>query len=490
MSELLRSTKPLPFIQDSQVEGGLIAALRHEGFTGDMLDLQVDNRPIPDYILDDFCYDADAVEEDNIITLELLPHQIELMEDTTSKILGTTAGFGSGKTFIVARKTIQLASLNPGTDLIVCEPNFPLLVQILLPELHAALKQFGLSYTYKATEQTFFVDFEEMDGDGNIVIKTNRLICKSLENYDRLIGINASGIILDEFDTAKTELAYNAFLKLLGRLRAGTVRQLVIVSTPEGFKAMYRIFITEKRGKLIKAKTTDNVFLPDDFVQTLYDIYPENLVQAYINGEFVNLKSTTVFNHFDRKAHHATITITDEDRSVWLGGDFNAGGCITLEAIYQQGVLYVFGEMVNSDTFGTRDALNVKYAGRHLYGSFDATGAKRTSNASQSDLDILAEAGVSLMMGQSNPHMMDSILSVNAALKKGQLKIDTNKCPRLTEAMEQLAYDDVTGNPEKVSGPATIDDFTDALRYLVWALMPVSKVTFSSFNAVGKQKTS
>ena len=489
MSRLLEDLTPHDYLADSPIaDSGLITTLLEEGLTGDQFDLLVDDRPIPEYILEDYRYDADT-DKDNTLELELLPHQIELMEDTTTKILGTTAGFGSGKTFIVARKALQLASLNPGTDLIICEPNFPLLVQILLPEMHAALKQFGLSYTYKATESTFFVSFETTDDDGQVITKTNRLICKSLENYDRLIGINASGIILDEFDVVKANLAYAAFLKLLGRLRAGSVRQLVIVSTPEGFKAMYKIFITEKRGKLIRAKSTDNVFLPDDFIQTLRDIYPDNLVDAYINGEFVNLKTTTVFSHFDRKKNHATITITDTDHDIWLGGDFNAGGAVTLEAIYQDSILYVFSEMVTEDTFETRDRLKAKYTNHHLYGSFDATGNKKTTNASQSDLDILSEAGVSLLMGASNPHIMDSVLSVNSALKRGRLKIDTKKCPMLTEALEQLAYDEVTSKPEKFSGPSTIDDYTDALRYLVWALMPVTRVNFSTFSNVGILKT-
>lgn len=483
MSKILTNTEPYTNTPTDNIS--LLSSLESAGFIGAALNLLNDQRPIPEHIIEDYVHVADDTED--VLNLELLPHQIELMTDTTSKILGITAGYGSGKTFIVARKAIQLASLNPGTDSIICEPNFPLLVQILLPEMHAALQQFGLSYTYKATESTFFVNFEEVLESGEVVIKTNRLICKSLENYERLIGINASAIILDEFDVVKASLAYTAFLKLLGRLRAGRVRQLVIVSTPEGFKAMYRIFVTEKRGTLIKARTTDNVFLPDDFVATLRDIYPDNLVDAYINGDFVNLKTTTVFSSFDRYEHDVDVEVTEDDKEIWLGGDFNAGGAVTLEAVYQEGVCYVFGEFVREDTFQTRDTLMAKYAGRRLYGCFDASGAKASTNASMSDLEILAEAGVTYMAGRANPHIMDSVLSVNAAFKRGRLYVDTTKCPRLTEALEQLAYDEITGKPEKISGPATIDDFGDALRYLVWVLMPVTKVTFSTFNGVGKQ---
>lgn len=423
------------------------------------------------------------------LTLHLLPHQIALMEDTHSKILGITAGFGSGKTFIVARKTLQLASLNPGTDLIICEPNFPLLVQILIPELHTALREFGLDYTYKATESTFFVRFETVNEEGERVMTTNRLICKSLENYDRLIGINASAVILDEFDTAKSELAYAAFLKLLGRLRAGNVRQLIIVSTPEGFRAMYKIFVTEKRGRLIKAKTTDNIFLPDDFIQTMRDIYPDNLVESYINGEFVNLKATTVFNHFDRNKNTHRYIVTDADQDIYLGGDFNAGGCVTLSAVLTgEDYLYVFAEMLEEDTFATKQRLENKYRGKHLYGAFDASGGSKSTNASRSDLDILSDAGVVFIMGEKNPHIMDSILSVNSGFKRKEIFIDPIGCPQLIQALEQLSYDEVTGKPEKFSGPGTIDDYTDAFRYLVWAVKPVTKVTFSNYNNMGKLK--
>ncbi len=259
----------------------------------------------------------------------------------------------------------------------------------------------------------------------------------------------------------------------------------MIVTTPEGYGAAYRIFKTEKIGRLIQAKSTDNIFLPDDFLETMYAIYPDNLVEAYINGQFVNMKSFVVFNHFDRKKNHASITLTEADKEIYLGGDFNAGGSVTLSAIEQDDKIYIFDEHVAEDTFATESWLASAYRGRHLYGSFDATGSKRTSNASRSDLDILSDAGVSLLNGESNPHIMDSVLSVNNAFRHQELYIDVEKCPQLAKAVEQLTYDEVTGKPEKVMGPATIDDFTDALRYLIWALKPVTKITFSSYNAIG-----
>ena len=115
--------------------------------------------------------------------LKLLPHQYQLIKDTTTKILGLVSGFGGGKTFAIARKAILLAIANKGHDGIITEPNFPLLTQILIPELKTALDFFGIQYEFKSGESIFYCN---IDGE------ETRIICKSMESYDRLIGINAA----------------------------------------------------------------------------------------------------------------------------------------------------------------------------------------------------------------------------------------------------------------------------------------------------------
>jgi len=251
---------------------------------------------------------------------------------------------------------------------------------------------------------------------------------------------------------------------------------------------MYKIFVAEKRGRLIQVKSTDNIFLPKDFIETLYENYPPNLIDAYINGKFVNMVSGSVFEYFSRTLNHATVTISKTDTHIYLGADFNSGGCANIKGIMQGGKLYIFGEMLTKDTFETRDKLKSDHPGCTIYGAVDATGVKTTSNSSQSDLDILSEAGVSLIMGSSNPHINDSILSVNNAFIHKNVYIDTNACPKLTAALEQHAFDPKTGKPDKFMGSGTVDDWTDAFRYLIWVCFPVTKLTFASYNGLGVLK--
>lgn len=416
---------------------------------------------------DAYIFDPEEVDQAETLDLALLPHQIDLMEDITSKVVGLISGYGAGKTYIVARKALQLASLNPGCDGIITEPNFPLLSQILIPEMHAALQQAGLQYVFKSSENIFYVE---------IAGKSTRIICKSMERFDRLIGINAAWVIADEFDTTKAEIAYQAFLKLLGRLRAGEVRQFVITTTPEGFGAAHKIFEEEERGRLIRAKTTDNIFLPQDYIDSLYEMYPANLVKAYIEGLFVNLQGNTVYPSFDRVANHADIEL-DGKEDIHVGIDFNIGGCAVKVAVELGDELGFFDEYLGKDTFDVGSWLAEKYAGHHIYVYPDASGNKGTTNASQSDIQILTGFGLVNMGPKANPRIRDRVLAVDNGFRHKKVWVDTVKCPDLTNALERQAYDK-TEMPEKYPGAGTVDDHNDAAGYLINQMRPVVQPTF------------
>lgn len=402
-------------------------------------------------------------------TLKLLPHQYSLIQDYSTKILGLVSGFGAGKTYAVARKAVLLALKNPGCDGIITEPNFPLLTQILIPELKTALDYFGISYTFKAAESIFYCTIEGQE---------TRIIAKSMESYDRLIGINAAWVIMDEFDTAKTDLAYSAYIKLLGRIRVGKVRQMIIVSTPEGYRAMYRIFVEEMgEGKrLIKAKTTDNYHLPADYVDTMRSQYPPELIDAYLDGEFTNLTSGTVYTQFDRTLND-TSAVDDSISDIHIGIDFNVGAMSAVVCLVKDQKAYAIAEHVDLfDTPELVEVLETKYAGRRVFVYPDAAGTARKSvQASTSDINLLKQAGFTIRVNSRNPAIMDRVLALNSgfcnANGERHVFINTNLCPKATKAVEQQAYDENTHMPDKKNGHD--NKGIDALGYLVAYLFPV-----------------
>ena len=400
----------------------------------------------------------------------LLPHQFALIKDTETKILGLVSGFGAGKTFAVARKAVLLAKANPGCDGIVTEPNFPLLEQILIPELKTALDFFHVPYEYKKADNMFYCQIEG---------KETRIICKSMEGYERLIGINAAYVVMDEFDTAKTELAYNAFIKLLGRIRVGTIRQMVIVSTPEGYRAMYRIFVEDAgEGKrLIRAKTTDNYHLPQDYIDTMRSQYPAELIDAYLNGEFTNLTSGTVYTQYDR-THNDTSREDDGQSDLHIGIDFNVGAMSAVACLIKDNNVYAVAEYTDLfDTPELVETLERAYPHRRVYVYPDAAGnARKSVQANTSDIKLLTQARFSVQANSKNPSIMDRVNGLNTMFCNAnglrRCFINTVKCPKLTKALEQQAYDENTRMPDKKNGHD--NKGIDALGYLVAKLFPVS----------------
>ena len=92
----------------------------------------------------------------------------------------------------------------------------------------------------------------------------------------------------------------------LARMRTGRVNQLALASTPEGFRYCYRTFVEQAADdkRLIRVKTVDNPYLPDGFVESLERNYPSQLIQAYLEGHFVNMASCSLYPDFDRSLNY------------------------------------------------------------------------------------------------------------------------------------------------------------------------------------------
>lgn len=403
----------------------------------------------------------------NVRTLAVLPHQWELLRDQTTPILGLCSGYGGGKTWALARKILTMMQLNPGADAMALEPTFPLLDQILIPELELALAEFGLKYKFNAGKMTFTVWIKR---------KKTRLLLGSLENYKRLIGINAAFVAIDEFDTAPAEIAYTAFQKLLGRMRGGVRRQMVIVSTPEGFRAMHRIFVKEFSSdkRLIKARTADNHHLPPDYIARLLAMYPANLIAAYLEGEFVNLNGQVVYSQYD-KALNDTGEVVQAGDKLLVGMDFNIGKMAAIVYVERGDELHAVDELLNRyDTRDMMETLLARFEGHQIEVFPDASGKNRkTSSGDETDHSIIEGYGVPVHAHAANPSVRGRVNAVNAQLCDGKgrrrLFVNSAKCPNLVEALMAQTFDD-DGEPEK---DGRIDHPLDAFGYPIAHLKPI-----------------
>ena len=399
------------------------------------------------------------------IRSDLHPGQLAFVDDTTTQIIGISAGYGAGKTRALCAKAVMLAAANQGFIGAVMEPTGPLIRDIWQNDFENFLEAYDIPYTFRASplpEYTLHLP----GGD-------TKILCRSFENWSRIIGLNLAWVLADEIDTVTPSIANKAFPKILGRLRAGNVRQFGAASTPEGFRWMWNTFGSEDAKSrtdrhLIKMRSSDNPHLPADFIERLEANYDPNLLKAYLDGEFVNLTTGTVYDRFDRTKHVIT-ELPDLDREpLRIGVDFNVGNMSAIIGIRVGNGLVVIDEISGAhDTDALAQEIQARYPQRRIYIYPDASGGNRSTNAAQTDIQILESYGMSNQSPRANPPVRDRVAAVQALLEngKGQVRLTIHQgCKRLIECLELQCYTD-KGDPDKDAGH---DHMNDALGYLIW----------------------
>lgn len=157
-----------------------------------------------------------------------------------------------------------------------------------------------------------------------------------------------------------------------------------------------------------------------------------------------------------------------------IGMDFNVEHMSAVFALYISGILYVFKEYHDYlDTPELIEAIKYDFPSSKIICYPDASGVKRGSvDAGTSDIALLRKAKFNVRARSRNPFVKDRVAAVNNAFNKKKLFVDTDRCPELTEALEQQIWMP-NGQPDKNSG---LDHIVDALGYMVSYLMPVREM--------------
>jgi len=399
------------------------------------------------------------------IKADLHPGQLAFVDDNSTQIIGISAGYGAGKTRALCAKAVMLAAVNQGFIGAVMEPTGPLIRDIWQNDFEQFLENYDIPYTFRASPLPEYM-LHLPGGD-------TKILCRSFENWSRIIGLNLAWVLADEIDTVTPSIANKAFPKILGRLRAGNVRQFGAASTPEGFRWMWTTFGSEQAKdrddrKLIKMRSADNPHLPPDFIERLEANYDPNLLKAYLEGEFVNLTTGVVYDRFDR-TKHVVSSLPDTDREpLRIGVDFNVGNMSAIIGVKLDSNLLVIDEISGAhDTDALAQQIKARYPDRRIYIYPDASGGNRSTNASQTDIQILESYGMSNQSPRANPPVRDRVAAVQALLEngKGQVRLQvSHTCKRLIECLELQCYTE-KGDPDKDAGH---DHMNDALGYLVW----------------------
>ena len=407
------------------------------------------------------------------------------------KYKALVTGFGGGKTYVGCLSLGNHFFEHPRINAGYFAPTYPQIRDIFYPTVEES-----------AHSQGFRVDIKEGNKEvhfyrGRIYYGTVK--CRSLDNPGSIIGFKIGKALVDELDTMKAEKAKQAWIKIIARMRYkidNLMNGIDVTTTPEGYKFVYQQFykqllddpkLKEFYG-LVQGSTYDNIKnLPDDYIPSLLASYPSQLVDAYLNGQFVNLVDKPVWREYDKVLNDSD-AVVDGNEPLKVGIDFNVGrGCAIIH-VERDGFLVAVDEVIDSyDTPDTIRVLQERYPDNPITCYPDASGKNRKSvNATVSDIALLKHTGYRVVNNRANPAIKDRVTATNAMFLNGdgerRYKVNSRTCPFYSDALVQQVYDK-NGLPEK--GENKGDDVTDAGTYPIAYLYPIRKpITDISVNFV------
>jgi predicted phage terminase large subunit-like protein len=213
-------------------------------------------------------------------------------------------GYGSGKTHALCLRALFLL-FRDKANLAYYMPSWDLVRNVAYPRLKEMLQNTGITVVGNLTNFTLTTDY------GKIIFRTT-------EDPERLVGYEVGHSLLDELDTLPAHKAEMVWDKALSRNRTklpnNQINTMAVGTTPEGFRFVYEqwgrdVIDAESKGyKLYRGRTYDNPHLPASYIKNLENRYPAQLLQAYLNGEFVNLNDGIIQRNWFKPSTQTQLT--------------------------------------------------------------------------------------------------------------------------------------------------------------------------------------
>jgi len=391
------------------------------------------------------------------------------------------AGFGAGKTAAAIARAMALKAHFRQQNVGYYLPTYPLVKDIAFERFPELCERKGWAYKLNkgSAPSIAFPD-------------AGKIIFRTMEHPERIVGYEVAHSILDELDTLTKVKAEAVWGKVIARNRqkmpGGFPNTIGVVTTPEGFKFVHDRWVKKKRPgdgyTLFKARTMDNIAnLPDGYIDNLRNTYSAAQLQAYLDGEFVNLTSGSVYSDFNRILNFTNDKVRIDKKTgpdaLHIGMDFNVTKMAAIVHVLRDGEPRAVAEFVDVfDTPAMIKKIKSRYEedGHQIHIYPDASGDNRkTVNASTSDLGLLKQAGFKVHNNPANPAVKDRINSMQKMLRDRAYKVNPDTCPTYTDALEKQAYDKY-GDPDKDGG---FDHPVDAGGYFICYRWPIVKRVFS-----------
>lgn len=249
------------------------------------------------------------MEEDKNIEFALNDHFFDFVHNWDYKMYFAVGGYGSSKSYHIAVKLIKKLLEEKRKALVVREV-FDTLRESCYDLLEEVAEAMGVSKYMEFTVSPMQVRFRN----------GSKIIFKGMDKPAKLKSLNGVSIVwLEEC----SEVKYEGFKEILGRLRHPTLSNHIILSTNPVSKSnwCYKYFFQDKKNKvfilndeelyknriMVIGKTyyhhstvDDNFFVPEDYIEQLDDLqtHDPDLYRIARRGRF-GVNGTIVFPQFE-----------------------------------------------------------------------------------------------------------------------------------------------------------------------------------------------
>lgn len=381
--------------------------------------------------------------------------------EDNSRWLVSYGGAGSAKSYSTAQKILY--------DRIMQEPNHRyLVVRKVARTLRVSVFQLFKDLIGELDE---YDNFKINKSDMTITYLPNnsQLMFFGLDDIEKLKSIQGiSSIWIEE----ASECDKGDILELNRRLRGNTTSYKQIILTFNPISHLHWLkehFFDNPASNASIYKTTykDNAFIDDEYKQEIEDIKNYDIQQynIYALGEWGVLNTNIVYHNFDYQKHTTQLTVNDFE-VLHIGIDFNIGGCVGVVCGIRDDTVHVVDGWSVYDTDEIVTELG-KYRNKTITLYPDASGSKRSTNASRSDIQILKEGGYRINAPKANGAVRDRVNACNRMFSTDRILVN-DRVEKLMHSLQIQAYKD-NGEPEKWTEHkgGAVDDWNDALGYFI-----------------------
>lgn len=397
------------------------------------------------------------------IRYKQLPHQAAFHNDLHSRFLHISGGYSSGKTFSLCMKALKMRWINRQYSGGLTAPSYAELKKDVLPTFEEIFESNKIQYRYHQTDHVFSFPWCK----GKLYLFTAE---------KKIRGPNLSDMAINEA-TLITRERYNECVGRV-RIKGAACPQIYSSGTPEGLgNYVYEIFEEHpmQNSRIIYAKTMDNIENIDpEYINALRASYDELTLQAYLNGEWVNMTGNQFYYSYNATINEDKNLKREANKLVLVGMDFNVDHMTaTIWHYDEKNGLRGFDEIYlerNADTKKMGEALIARGYTPDVTSIYPDPAGKARSTKGAPDHQILREKGFNVVSRLSAPRMRERQLNMNNKLEKGWIKYNPDKMPKLRKDLLSVQQDPIL--LDKVKDDPRLTHASDGLDYLVDVLSP------------------